>query len=324
MDSRLLDSLEYVLSRAGEALGLQISSVIARLESALEAVQSRGQRVRPQIYGIHSRLIREIRQRELTSFDEVLEELCQTSWTAPALATGTFPTHSSVDLLQRNMYELLVAEHQNAYDYCVRLLDPKDDDILQSREVLDAVFDRIKEVDPKSLEECNAVIAEVLFIDSNNLNAGSSFPIFGCIYLNVLRERDTWTAYLEHIIHETAHHYLFGLWTTDPILKNAGEQKFKSPLRNEPRPLSAIFHQMFVLSRVIRVWSLFQTKYPGCHELFVPYTNYQNDRDGRTFVDKFWFSVEVIEKNANLTILGQQILNQCRACVKEHPLRFNA
>jgi hypothetical protein len=323
MDFRLLDSFAYALSAVAKATTIQVSQLLDKIAEAKYSVANSGYRLTPEVYAAHWTLIQQLRRKLLQDPDQFLSDAMAMTWSLASLLITEFPLANAGLGMQRRMHELLIEEHEDTYGLEIAIWGPDAEKITYSRSVLAQVMENLRTIDPSSLGETNALVSEIAFIDSDKLNAGSSFPIYGCIYLNVLRSGEPWTAYLEHIIHETAHHHLFSLWTTDPVVLNDKEALFDSPLRTEPRPLSAIFHQMFVLARVIRTWSLFQSSGRYGDEIYTAYTNYQNDKVGSTFVDKFWISAKTVEKHASLTQLGSALLAGCCSTVERFPVAFN-
>ena len=85
------------------------------------------------------------------------------------------------------------------------------------------------------------------------MNAGTSSRAFGYVLLRELGGERAWTTYLENIVHEASHLYLYTLFLADPILDEIGERRYRSPLRPEGRPLSAVLHAAFVLARTARI-----------------------------------------------------------------------
>ena len=307
MDAQLLGSFERVLTAISEKIAPVSPQLISQLQTARAAVITTPARIRPWVYGLHWSIVEAIRQRNSDALLRLVGARHRLGWTQERTEINRFPTSDDRLISRRNMHDVLVAEHKSTYSLPVRFAPVRNDSFAASKAKLFDVLKYLGRHDPDGLDEIYSLISEISFINTESLNAGSSFPIYGCLYLNILRESEPWTAYLEHVVHETAHHLLFAIWAFDPILKSTPAQTFLSPLRKEPRPLSAIFHQMFVLSRVLRVWDLFQRSAAFGPEIYTAYTNYQNDRDGQNFTEKFWIAAEIIQKNAALTTVGNAI-----------------
>ena len=177
----------------------------------------------------------------------------------------------------------------------------------------------IEEVDVLSKREINTLISNIILFDSNNVHAFSCFLSFGFIYLSNLKNHEHWTRYYEHIIHEAAHNHLFMLMTKDPLVIE-GETKtlLYSPFRNEKRPVSGVYHAMFVLARTIRAFNLLlkSDKYADVREDIIPVYNKQ-DSTRLSFLERFEKTYEVLRDNAEMTTLGRKLLESCREIVHE-------
>lgn len=177
------------------------------------------------------------------------------------------------------------------------------------------VLQKLSVVDPETFKEFRALISDVGIMNSELVNAGTCLPAFGMISLRTLRAEQNWTAYLEHLVHESAHHYLYAVWTTEDLILNEDTARYKSPLRTEPRPLSGIYHAMFVLARTIRAIRLFQRCGEYGPEIRHVATQYNNAKNPASFEDKFCEAAEVIEQNAALSSLGGSIYGSCRQMI---------
>ena len=61
--------------------------------------------------------------------------------------------------------------------------------------------------------------------------------------------RTRWDA-MQFLVHEITHSLLFGLSIEEPLVRNAPDESYKSPLRSEPRPMDGIFHATLVCGRL--------------------------------------------------------------------------
>src|ERR1017187_1270714 len=138
----------------------------------------------------------------------------------PEIYIRSFPASAGGTEGDRIIYDTVADEHRRTYGYPFDATPPADSATSRMGEVLRRTIDHIARTDPLTFGEISALISEIGVFESPTLNAGTSFPAFGLLYVRVLSGEQTWTAYLEHLVHEAAHHYLFGLWTFDPIITN--------------------------------------------------------------------------------------------------------
>ncbi|MDF1760375.1 MAG: HEXXH motif-containing putative peptide modification protein [Coxiellaceae bacterium] len=141
-----------------------------------------------------------------------------------------------------------------------------------------------------------------------SIRAFSYQGAFGQIYIRVPQESDHPIAYyLEHIVHECAHQYLFALQLLDPVVLNKPNELYNAPIRVAKRPMSGIFHACFVLSRMVRCFRKTKDYFEG---------SLANDFNQR--IDQ-WFnqSYDVVKQHAQLTDRGRHLFESLRDCAYE-------
>ena len=78
--------------------------------------------------------------------------------------------------------------------------------------------------------------------------------LWGTVILNTERH-PTALDVTEGLIHETAHHVLFGLSRDEPLVENAVAESYESPLRRDSRPMDGVYHATFVCARIHYVFN---------------------------------------------------------------------
>ena len=76
--------------------------------------------------------------------------------------------------------------------------------------------------------------------------------LWGLMILNVERYR-TAAELIQVLVHEAAHLLLFAHSIAEPLVTNAIEERYASPLRPDPRPMDGVFHATFVSARLYYV-----------------------------------------------------------------------
>jgi len=79
----------------------------------------------------------------------------------------------------------------------------------------------------------------------------SSSLAWGTIGLNV--DFKSWPDFLVQVIHELAHQLLFALALEVPLVFNAPDERYHSPLRIDRRPMDGVLHACFVSARSFEV-----------------------------------------------------------------------
>jgi HEXXH motif-containing protein len=103
---------------------------------------------------------------------------------------------------------------------------------------------------PELSGEVRALIREIILVETPAATFGaSSFQIWGALFLDV-KPYSNRVEIAEAIVHETSHTLLFGLGMGKPLVENADEDRFPSPLRTDLRPMDGVVHASFVLARM--------------------------------------------------------------------------
>jgi HEXXH motif-containing protein len=191
------------------------------------------------------------------------------------------------------------------------IFDPTDAAAVdRSLAAVDQALSAIKLASPTLGDEIAQLVTDIVIIDSTKTNAASSFQTFGVIVLKYLQPFQTWTTYVEHITHEAAHHLLFALFAEHDVFKSGNQQRYKSPLRSDLRPLDGVFHAMFVLARIIYILRRVRDSnaFPDFRRT-ATYSFYNPS----SLIDQFRDSFNVIAANAQLTNFGVELLESTRA-----------
>lgn len=107
---------------------------------------------------------------------------------------------------------------------------------------------------PDSHALLSAVTREIIPVmgrarDGMSFDGCSSVERWGAILIN-MRKRRTDLGLAETLVHESSHSYLFDLTSLERLTTNRMDERYKSPLRLDPRPVDGIFHAVFVLAHM--------------------------------------------------------------------------
>ena len=181
---------------------------------------------------------------------------------------------------------------------------------------LDNALKAINTLDNVLLKELSEILEYIWVVRTKQMNAGVSFQTYGIVYIREIEEGEHWTRILEHIVHEAGHLHLYAIMTYDPIFdKNQPNEEYASPFRISNRPISGIYHAMFVLARTIYIFNLLKKHSlykDSIHKIKTSYNEQENDDD---FITKFDKTYQIIKDNAHLTNVGTLILENCAALV---------
>ena len=311
-DDKLLDSLVYleeVLTRAGY--------VAPELRLALDAARRRrraGMSFAAAAYAFHSLFVDEMRGGEITGFLELAGKLDPDHLAGSSRVLSRQGSARDNAFVQDLFDRLMAHEHAHEYKTSYDARPPSDEPFGRSRAEVDRVLALLEAHDPETRAEIETLVSDILIIESDEINAGTSFRAHGLVLLRELVEPRDWTTYLENLVHEAAHLHLFLVWTQDPIFVSDPSVRRSSPLRRGERPLSGIFHAMFVLARTIRAVRLFAEIPELAAAVENMSTAYNNLRNPAPFEQKFEQACAALA-DAELTPVGQGLLEGCRRMV---------
>lgn len=129
--------------------------------------------------------------------------------------------------------------------------------------------------------------------------------LWGAVLINPAEVRGRLQLF-EALTHECAHALLTGMTGGVDVTENDPTERFKSPLRSDPRPMEGIAHATFVLARIVYVLDLLaNTASLHDHEqtqvASMKAANLQHFRAG----------ADVIQRSARLTREGKMIFDDC-------------
>lgn len=112
----------------------------------------------------------------------------------------------------------------------------------------------IEQVIPELAGEVRGLLTQVVLAvgpkeSSYVFDGGSSYMLWGGLFLNA-QFHQTRIEMAEVIAHETGHVLLFGCTVDEALTLNDEDERYKSPLRVDPRPMEGIYHATFVSARM--------------------------------------------------------------------------
>ncbi len=105
----------------------------------------------------------------------------------------------------------------------------------------------IKQYWPKMYGEAVGHIRMIALLKGDSIGALTHSCFQGGIFL-MHRDDLMWTA--ENLIHEFGHSRLDQLFELDDLIGNGEEERYRSPWRDDPRPVKGIVHGLFVFTRI--------------------------------------------------------------------------
>lgn len=242
MKTCLVGDFRYLIQISDEAF---TNSLLQKLEFALREFE-RYEKIAPMLFFIKDLWIMAARGQDLPQALEVARRILTLAVALPDEIT----LHNVLELSKPDLkaLEYVINEETPVYQNVTPLTE--DQMHFCEQKTKEALF-IIQTLDPELFEEISALTTQIYFGSSNTLGAGASSQLFGAIYINGVFPQEVGVElFIDRIIHEAAHLFVFALSSQDELLFDQ-EKMVKSPLREDPRPMIGIYHAMFVLSRVI-------------------------------------------------------------------------
>lgn len=158
----------------------------------------------------------------------------------------------------------------------------------------------IKNIDEVFNEEIEQYLAVFRLFDGRVIRGLTSVRVFGAVYLRIPEftdPREILSYYVEHLTHEISHLHLHTFMADNPLVLNPDSERYKAPLRIDPRPMRGIFHAVFVLSRIVMILG----KWLATEE------NEVTRKHLSQFSHRFRMGCNTIKENARLTASGNHM-----------------
>jgi HEXXH motif-containing protein len=244
MHRGLAQSIEHICEQSRGIVGFD-SAAMARLCSELSSEA----RFPPSTFALYYDLVPALEEGDYDAAQRLFSELAkerpvEASISVQALGEGRSARHAKryrrmMDSDPAATFEMLPPSPAISNAFRARFE--------QAMSVLDQAV-------PELAGELRAIISELVMVVGDDdaeheFDGGSSYMLWGALFLNAARH-PTSIELIEALAHEGAHSLLFGLCTEEPLTENADDERYSSPLRDDPRPLDGIFHATFVLARM--------------------------------------------------------------------------
>jgi hypothetical protein len=217
----------------------------------------RGSRESPYLFSLYFQLVDAIEQDRLEDVEAYLRKI---SDLAPAddsiLITSLRPDDFPWDA------ETVAQYFSAEADSPIRYLAPSSEVLPKRKFQISAALDLIRDSSPALASEIDELVTTVIIAGAGEADSSfageapvafqgsSALRAFGAILQDAQLDADIIDC-AASLIHEEAHNVLFAVSPMEGVVENPDEQRFASPLRDDPRPLEGIFHATFVLARMV-------------------------------------------------------------------------
>jgi hypothetical protein len=301
MRSELGESLDYLAAQLAPHVSLasgELSDLLGRIRQGP---------VPPLAFALYADLVYLIDQDDLTRAELLLHQLLK------------LPSHRG-GLLTKELGDRHTDEEADRYiryvdtdpDYPIELTSPSAESIRHGKARVQEALDLADAVDPELGSEIRELIREIVLCGGSpagkyTFDGASSFMLWGAILINADRREDELTM-LQMLAHESAHNLLFGLSPNEVLLNNGRDERYSSPLRDDPRPLEGIYHATFVSARMHRA-----ARALAASALLTDLQQAQARRAAEKNAAAFAQGLETLDRHADLSAPGRAIMEGARA-----------
>lgn len=297
MRGSLSDSLSYIHETVGDRLGAQDIDV----GMAFEAIRSH--RVMPGVFGRYYKLVLALQAGHDEQARRFFQGILDTAGLCPDFSVDLFTEQSLGQ--DKALYGDLIDPNPGITPW---ICSPGHTEGFQQR-VHDSLA-LIEVADPALAGEIRGLVVQVVgaapFHGPNAQPFGSvsSLMLWGLLVLNMERYR-TAADLVQGLVHEAAHLLLFAHSIEGPLVTNAIDERYLSPLRSDPRPMDGVFHATFVSARMHYVNRKLRE---ATNATFAPVAIDELDRRLSDLRMLYFGGLKTVREHARLTESGQKIL----------------
>ena len=246
---------------------------------------------------IHSKFYNGVKEKNLSKIVYLSEEILRKNFFVDSI---NYINLSTIDSFYGDFIrKVCSAEVERHKEYYVL----EKEDFEHAKDKIAEGFNFLKLHFNNFYEEANDLISEILILNAQGIQAGTSVDLFGMVHKNHTYQMDKLTDIIDFIVHEQSHLYLHLIIKNDPLILNPLE-RHESPLRKEPRPLIGIYHATFVLSRIIHVLKT------SLEKNLLPITEQEYCLDLiNHYLKRFDVGYSVLNQHAQMTNYGLKILS---------------
>jgi len=295
---KLIESFNYLCSLIDEIID---KDTLDSCKNKLYTINVAQESISGYAHALHTYLIDYIENKSLDKITTLIQELEKSELLIYDLKIYGFDPNS----LGSHKFELYKDIFLQDDKYKMSFNNPSKKNERQAKEKISTALLLIKQADKNLYNEIIKLVTEIILFENNTTNvasSGTSFNCYGTIFIacNII---DSIPFYIEAIVHEAAHLYLFLIVLEDSIVLNPESERYPAPLRKDMRPMMGIYHATFVIARILYAFNSLLKTLPLSHEI---YEELKQRRDGHTI--NFQRGINVISQYGRLTNQGKGIL----------------
>jgi len=294
---RLLRSYQYLVPQVSAAVGYRFDT------SKLQAdYLFRHGKIKPELFFLHDLLLDAAERDEVEKCRNVLSSLDQFVRRVETTAPGSIVIDALGDSdWESYIVDDLVERAPREWGFETSLTPVPDHVVAVQRVYIEAGLRLVHTVYPEIANEIRHYAHVVKLFNGQGVTANTDVRAFHCMFIRVPGEGiDPVLYYAERLVHETSHMHLNALMAGDPVVLNDWSERFRSPLRPDPRPMMGIYHAMYVTSRIVDFFTrLARSDQRQVTQQFLAET-----------VDELIRAVDEVRTHGKLTEAGRRMLEE--------------
>ncbi len=252
LDRRVRQALADSLASVFEAAQGYLSASCAAQTRLLTAVRSHP--ITPGAFAMYAELVEALHAEERISAQRLLDMMLRPAMAEPSIARVVTLDEASLGEGIPDLYARAVDDDPGVR---IRLAAVGAEELARGRALCHAAADLLHAAAPDLEGEIEHVAHQLVLVRDAFLDGGSAafdgaatFYLWGAVVLNITRQT-TRTQLATALAHEAGHAYLLGTMLGAPLVDNDPSERFRSPLRSDPRPMDGLVHASFVLARML-------------------------------------------------------------------------
>jgi len=302
LDDRMHDELAGSLGHVAEAAA-HVPALCGPLNRAVDRIGS-GDRLPPEAFGAYYELVEQATAGDLDRATEIAE-----------LIAAIEPRPKDMPVLARGSDEAARIDHwfdTRMGDEARNFAPIPEEMRAEFAERLTRGLDLLERGTPDLHAEIRQLVRVVLLAQAPEgatmqFDGASHYQFWGLLLLNPTFHK-TPVAVAEVLAHEAGHSLLFGLTVHEPLTLNSDEERYKSPLRADPRPMDGIYHATFVSARM--TWAMERLAASG---VLTPEERIAAEEAAAADRRNFAAGDGVIRESGQLSETGLRIIENARA-----------
>ena len=244
MRQRLARSFRHIVERSRGTVAVPEADI----ERRIAEIETAGL-VSPNAFALYHDLLSAIQIHDLERVETLFDELARCGFTQNGLIVA--------DYCDENGGYGRFARYRRYYysdpTSLLALLPPPSDLAKTARGQIKRALALLEDAAPELAGEIAQLVAEIVLAvrqpGSSDFEGATAFPLWGGVLLNVGEQKDAFEL-AQTLAHESAHGFLFAHAIEEPLVRNPYEERYPSPLREDPRPMDGNFHAIFVVARM--------------------------------------------------------------------------